>query len=166
MRRIIFLFLLVALVSGCMPAPYYQKQEPIPQNSWRYDFKPVFKIDINDTSAFYQPYFIIQHSQAYEFCNLWLWMYIKKPGENTTYKHRVNLIMASPTGKWLGHGIGAIYEERIKLKMPEDFKFNKVGTYQVTLEQNMRVNPLPEILHIGFRLEKHKHEIPTEITGQ
>jgi hypothetical protein len=32
--------------------------------------------------------------------------------------------------------------------------FNKPGVYELMFEQNMRMNPLPEILQVGLRLEK------------
>ncbi len=81
-------------------------------------------------------------------------MYIKSPGDSIIKKERVNVVLASPTGKWLGRGFGTIYEERVVLALGDSVKFNRKGTYEIALEQNMRVNPLPEILHVGLRVEK------------
>ncbi len=152
-RNIVLLLLLCCVMGGCLPSPYYQKQESIPQNQWSYNFNPTFKFDITDSSAHYRPYFIIQHTQAYPYSNLWMWMYIKTPGATTIKKERVNVILADPTGRWKGRGMGAIYEERVLLDLGDSVKFNRNGTYEIMLEQNMRINPLPEILHVGFRLE-------------
>ncbi len=153
-----FLILVVSclLLGGCLPSPYYQKQEPIPQNEWNYNFRPKFKFDISDTTAKYLPYFIIQHSQAYPYCNLWMWMYIKTPGDSLIKKERVNVLLADPSGKWLGRGLGAIYEERVFLSLGDSVQFNRKGTYEISLEQNMRINPLPEVLHVGFKLDMIK----------
>ena len=155
MRHIFLLALLFScFFAGCLPSPFYQVQEAIPQNEWKYDFRPKFKFEITDTDAFYQPYFIIRHSEAYPYCNLWMWMYIKTPGDSLIKKERVNVTIAGPEGKWLGRGMGAVYEERVKLYLGDSVMFNRKGTYEVVLEQNMRVNPLPEVLHVGLRVDK------------
>lgn len=152
-RNILFIFCAAVFFAGCLPSPYYQKQESIPQNQWAYNFTPVFKFDITDSNGHYKPYFIIQHTQAYPYSNLWMWMYIKTPGSTTVRKERVNVLLADPSGRWKGRGMGAIYEERVVLDLGDSVRFNRTGTYEIRLEQAMRVNPLPEVLHVGFRLE-------------
>lgn len=153
LRNLIFIIAVCLFFAGCLPSPYYQKQESIPQNAWNYNFTPVFKFDVLDTQAHYQPYFLIQHTQAYPYSNLWMWLYIKTPGSNTVRKERVNIVLADPAGRWKGRGMGAIYEERVYLDLGDSVTFNKPGTYEIKLEQNMRVNPLPEVLHVGLRIE-------------
>ena len=157
-RNILFIVLLCGLCAGCLPSPYYQQQVPIPQNQWNYNFRPMFKFDITDTAAHYQPYFIIQHTQAYPYNNLWMWMYIKMPGDSLGKKERINISLAGPDGAWKGRGMGAIYEERVYLDLGDSVKFRRAGHYEIVLEQNMRVNPLPEVLHVGMRIDKVKPE--------
>jgi gliding motility-associated lipoprotein GldH len=152
------LFALLVLVlctcAGCLPAPYFQKQEAIPQYAWAYAFKPSFTFDITDTISGYQPYFLIRHSQSYPYSNVWLWVYVKSPADSLPRKERVNLVLAEPSGKWLGRGMGEIYEQRIRIDFSDSVKFNRKGTYQVSMEQNMRINPLPDIMNVGFSLVK------------
>ena len=159
-RNLLYILLASSLCVGCVkfPAPYYQQQVPVPHNEWNYNFLPKFKFEITDTTARYNPYFIIQHSQAYPYCNLWVWMYIKSPGDTIGKKERVNITLADATGKWKGRGMGAIYEERVYLDLGDSVKFKKAGKYEITIEQNMRINPLPEVLHVGFRLDMIKPE--------
>jgi gliding motility-associated lipoprotein GldH len=152
-RSIIIFFFVLLSCAGCIPSPYYQKQEAIPANAWNYQFKPLFRFDIQDTTVKYRTYFIVQHTQAYPFCNLWMWLYIKTPGDSVIKKERINITLADPSGKWLGRGMGAIYEERVGINFGDQIPFNRRGTYEVALEQNMRVNPLPEVLHVGLRVE-------------
>ena len=161
LRNLIIVLFLSGLLTGCLsvPAPYYQRQVPIPQNQWDYTFRPVFKFEIKDTGAHYQPYFIIQHTQAYPYSNLWMWMYIKSPGDSIGKKERVNVTLADPTGKWKGRGMGAIYEERVYLNLGDSVRFRQAGVYEIAVEQNMRINPLPEILHVGLRVEMMKPEM-------
>ncbi len=143
-----------SLVAACMPAPHYQKQEAIPQNAWAYNFRPTFTFDIKDSTAYYQPYFIIRHTQAYPYNNIWLWMYIKRPGDTVARKERINIVLAEANGKWLGKGMGEIYEQRMAISLGDSVNLSVPGTYEVTLEQNMRLNPLPDILNVGLRVEK------------
>ncbi len=153
--RVVFSVLLpCCLLAACHPAPHYQKQEPIPANAWSYNFKPSFTFDITDTTAAYRPYFIIRHTQAYPYNNLWLWLYIKTPGDTVAKRSRINITLAEPTGKWLGNGMGEIYEQRMPISLGDAVKLDRVGTYQIDMEQNMRLNPLPEVLHVGLRIEK------------
>ena len=149
-----YLLLLTFCLTSCLSGPYYQKEESVPQNAWSYNFRPSFSIDIKDTVANYKAFFLIQHTQSYPYNNLWVWVYIKAPGDSTVTKERINVPLAEATGKWLGRGMGEIWEQRMPIDLGDSIKFNKQGTYQVTLEQNMRINPLPEVLHVGFRLEK------------
>ena len=156
MNRIIIILLISILAfTACkIKAPYFQKIETMPQNAWKYNNKLTFKFDITDTTADYQPFFLIQHTQSYQYNNVWVWMYIKMPGDSIIKKERVDVELADPTGKWYGRGMGEIYEQRMPIKLSDTLKFNKPGIYQISLEQNMRINPLPEIIHVGLRVEK------------
>lgn len=154
-KNIIAILLVTVLVSGCLPSPYYQKVYNIPNASWTYDFKPVFKFEISDTATPYRTYLVIKHTDAYDFSNIWLIMKTKKPGDNEYQLTRVEVPLAQQDGKWLGRGMGEIWEQRIPLTFyNQPQSFDKVGTYEVEFEQNMRQNPLPEVLQIGFRVEK------------
>jgi len=153
-RVIIAGVLMCCLFAACMPAPHYQKDEAIPRNAWSYNFKPSFIFDISDTTAVYRPYFIIRHTQAYPYNNLWMWLYIKTPGDTVAKKVRVNIVLAEAGGKWLGRGMGEIYEQRMPIYLGDSINLSNKGTYQIDMEQNMRLNPLPDILHVGLRIEK------------
>ena len=156
-RNIIFILFFYCLLAGCLPSSYYQKEVAVPGSDWDYNYKPVFSFDITDTTAAYRTFFLIQHTQAYPFSNLWLLVYIKKPGDSVAQRERLNIPLAEANGKWLGRSVGEIWEQRLQMDLGDSVVFNKKGTYQISLEQNMRINPLPEILHVGLRVEKYGH---------
>jgi hypothetical protein len=54
--------------------------------------------------------------------------------------------------KWLGVGMDDIFERRVLL-LPRPVKFNKTGSIEFTLQQQMRIDPLPHILQAGIRVE-------------
>ena len=153
-RNILFVLLLSGFLAGCLPAPFYQKEVAIPQNAWNYSFKPTFKFDITDTATGYDTYFIIRHTQAYPYANLWIWLYIKSPGDSIARKERINIVLAEPNGKWMGRGMGEIYEQRLQINLGDSVHFDRKGLYEVAMEQNMRINPLPEVLHVGLCVKK------------
>lgn len=152
---ILIAFCSALLLTGCLPSPYYQKDVTIPRNQWAYQFKPSFKFEITDTTSTYNLYFIIRHTEAYSFSNIWMWVYTKQPGDSTFQRSRVEIPLAEPSGKWLGKGMGELWEQRLPMtKDGAPMVFNKAGTYEMQFEQNMRINPLPEVLQIGLRIEK------------
>ncbi len=67
----------------------------------------------------------------------------------------VNCILADNRGKWLGKGVGDLWDLRIPYV--GGFKFAQSGKYTVSLEQAMRVNNgLNGITDVGLRVETAK----------
>lgn len=151
----VVLFSLVMGFTGCLPSPQYQKEHSIPKNAWQYNFRPSFKFDITDTNARYNLFFLVRHTEAYPYSNIWVWIYTKAPGDSVFQKSRIEIPLAEPGGKWMGRGMGAIWEQRMPISNDGDtVMLRKKGTWEIRLEQNMRVNPLPEVLQVGLRIEK------------
>jgi gliding motility-associated lipoprotein GldH len=67
----------------------------------------------------------------------------------------VEMILADPSGKWKGSGIGDLFDRRM-LYM-QDVLLPDTGMYQVIIKQAMRPMRLKGIQDIGFRLEKGKY---------
>jgi gliding motility-associated lipoprotein GldH len=150
-----------ALFAGCMPSPYYQKDVSIPQYQWRYDFQPRFRVEIKDTAALYHLYFIIRHTEAYAYSNIWMSIYTKKPGDTTYDRARIEIPLAEKSGKWLGRGMGEIWEQRMPITRDDKpMVFTKPGMYEIKFGHDMRVNPLTEILQVGLRIEKLGYRKP------
>jgi len=79
MSRISILIAIVAVsfFSACVPSPYYQKSVSIPNNKWNQQFRPEFVVDVEDTGVYYNMEFLIRHTNAYAYSNIWLWIYTK-----------------------------------------------------------------------------------------
>lgn len=153
--RIVIGFLIIILTAGCLSSPYYQKQYPMAHNEWSYDNKPSFKFEVTDTNALYNVYFLMRHTDAYPYSNIWLIVKTKKPGDSTFERTRLEIPLAEPSGKWLGRGMGGIWEHRMPISNNGDtVMLRKPGIWEIELEQNMRMNPLPEVLQAGLRVEK------------
>lgn len=157
-RIILFILIGAVFLTGCLPSPVYQKQDSIPKNSWQYSYQPSFKFEITDTASLYNIYFLIRHTEAYPYSNVWLWIHTKAPGDTVFRKTRIEVPLAEHSGKWLGRGMGEIWEQRMPITQEGDTAIlRKKGTWEIKLEQNMRINPLPEILQVGLRVEKAGH---------
>jgi gliding motility-associated lipoprotein GldH len=142
-------------ISACKPSPQYQDHYTLPSAQWASTFQPQFKFEITDTAAAYQLFLLIRHTDAYPFSNIWINMDSKGPRYSSFSKFRVEVPLAATNGQWLGRGMGEIWEQRVpinSLQMPAFFPHK--GLYTVRLTQDMRRDPLPEVLTIGLRLEK------------
>ena len=158
MQRInkIFLpFVLALFLYGCVSSPYYQKDYTIPGNQWSSDFEPSFRFEITDTTASYDMQYLIRHTSAYPYSNIWLMVEVKKPGATQYERTRVEIPLAEPTGKWLGRNMGEIWEQRMPLSLALDSTMLHIpGVWEIKFSHNMRMDPLPEVLQTGLRVEK------------
>ena len=138
------------IISSCTTIDVYEKNATIPKHSWSNSFKPEFAFTITDTSALYQLFFVVRHTEKYNFNNIWINLYSQPPGD-TLHKARYELQLATNEKGWLGTGMDDIYEHRIALTNPQPFK---AGTYKFKVEQVMREDPLQNVLNAGIRVEK------------
>ncbi|MBS1620389.1 MAG: gliding motility lipoprotein GldH [Bacteroidetes bacterium] len=137
---------------SCTTIDLYEKDVNLPQHQWKSSFKPVFTFDIKDTTVPYRFFLVLRHTEKYSFTNIYLNLYIKAPGSDSTIKIRQSLMLADNNG-WMGSGMDDIYEHRIPLGDPQ---LLKAGIYTFTLEQIMREDPLEHVLNVGLRIEKKK----------
>lgn len=154
-HKILLPFVLILLLSSCISSPYYQKEYTIPGNKWDYDNLPTFKFEITDTNSLYNLQFLVRHTEAYPYSNIWLMIYTKEPGDTTFRKTRIEIPLAEPGGKWLGRGMGEIWEHRMPISHEGDtVMLRKAGMWEIKLGHNMRINPLPEVMQVGLRVEE------------
>lgn len=139
-------------LASCTTVDLYEKTVPIPDHKWKSSYKPEFDFIIKDTTALYQAYLVIRHTEKYNYNNIWLNYYFQRPGDTLRKESREFQLATNDKG-WLGTGMDDIYEHRIKLTSNAD-KVNRTGTYKFILENIMREDPLKEVLNVGIRIEK------------
>jgi gliding motility-associated lipoprotein GldH len=69
-------------------------------------------------------------------------------------KDTIEVILADNRGKWLGSGLGDIWDLQQIYK--ENIRFAQQGRYTFEYQQAMRTEKLPFILDVGLRVEKVK----------
>ena len=62
------------------------------------------------------------------------------------------MLLADNQGKWMGKGIGDLYDYQFRFK--ELVLFPVKGEYSFEIEQAMRDEVLPYVTDIGIRIEK------------
>ena len=153
-----FLFVLIIIIStfltACTRLDVFEKNMVIPKNQWQYSLQPSFDFIINDTTASYNLYIVLRHTDAYRYNNIWLNVGTQSPGDSIRYQ-KFELQLGSDAKGWEGTGMDDIWELR-KLITNGPVKFNKAGNYHFSVAQIMRENPLHHIMNIGIRVEKIK----------
>ena len=142
------------LVSCTLPSGVFEKDVAIPRQQWESGFKPriEFAVKEEDTASIYNVYFVVRHTDAYSYNNIWIQGTVTQPGDTATKSEKFNLILATNEKGWQGAGMDDIYEDRL-LILPQR-KFTRPGTYSFTIEQIMREDPLKHVLNAGIRVEK------------
>lgn len=140
----------IALFS-CNTIDVFEKFESFPKNEWHVSKQPSFSFEVKDTSVPYHIYFVIRHTDAYKYNNIWVNINTQSP-LGTKQMQLVNVHLADNTNGWLGAGMDDIFDSRIKItKAPVALK---AGVYTFTIAQAMRDEPLVEVLSAGIRVEK------------
>ncbi len=149
-KRLFLFFVPCALyLASCTTVDLYEKTVAIPGHKWKSSFKPSFTFTIKDSTVPYQLFLVIRHNEKYNFKNIYINLYTKLEGQDSTQKLSVPVDLAS-NENWLVMGMDDIYEHRARLGE----QTLKAGTYTFTLEQIMREDPLENVLNAGLRIEK------------
>ena len=133
----------------CTTVDLYEKTVPLPDHEWKGAYKPEFEFVIKDTVSLYSVFFVMRHTEKYNYKNIWINLYSQQPGD-TLRKAPFELQLAT-NEKWLGSGLDDIYEHRKQLTQPVRLK---AGKYKLILENIMREDPLQHVLNVGIRIEK------------
>jgi gliding motility-associated lipoprotein GldH len=142
---------LIALLFSCDRNRVFEAYKELPQTGWNKDSLVVFKIDVTDTLQNNILYLNVRNDIKYKYSNLWLFVKIDQPGK-TAIADTFEMILAAPTGKWLGEGFGGIKTRQVIYK--SGIYFPVSGEYKINIQHGMRENVLQGITDIGFRVER------------
>lgn len=149
-----FIWLIAVLFSACQTLDVFEKNVSIPNQEWASAFKPEIELEITDTTSLYNIYFVVRHTDAYRYKNLWVNVYTRMPTDSLP-KQRLDMLLATDDKGWLGSGMDDIFEHRIRITN-QPVQLNKAGLYKFRLEQIMREDPLQFVMNVGIRVEKVK----------
>lgn len=151
-NKFVILLLLVLCCISCDSNKVFDEYMEIEQGNWANDQVATFQFEAQDTVTAHNLYINVRNKGNYKYSNLYLFVTLKGPNGNEL-RDTVNCILADNHGKWLGSGIGDLWDLRVPYI--GGFKFAQKGTYVVSLEQAMRVEEgLEGITDVGLRVEK------------
>ena len=144
-------------LQSCNQDIFYDNFIDLSERSWSYDNVLLFETEITDTLQIYDIYLNIKHTKDYAYRNLYVLVYTTFPsGERL--EQRLRLDLADKSGKWRGSCSGSECLAQFPIQL--NAFFNRPGIYVFELEQNMRLNPLSEILGAGISL--YESELPKQ----
>lgn len=139
------------MLNACTFIDVYEKTEAFSKHEWSNNNKLTFTFTITDTTAPYNIYAVIRHTDAYHWNNIWLSVTTIAPGEAASVQ-QVNLKLGDNTKGWLGTAMDDIIEHRVLLtRYPVKLK---KGNYNFVVQQIMREDPLQNVMNAGIRVEK------------
>ena len=81
-------------LSTCTTVDLYEKTVSLPDHEWKGDNKPEFNFTITDSTTLYQVFFVIRHTEKYNYKNIWINLYSQPPGD-TLHKAPYELQLAT-----------------------------------------------------------------------
>jgi gliding motility-associated lipoprotein GldH len=145
------LLLITIIFSSCKNIDLFEKNINIPNISWKSDFVASGQFNIKDSSSLYNVSIVFRHTDAYQYNNIWLNISLQAAGD-TAITQKINLPLGSDAQGWEGAGMNDIWEVR-KLLTNTPIPL-KSSTYNFSIAQIMRDNPLKHIMSVGLRIEK------------
>jgi len=143
--------LIALLLISCDPNRVFEKNIRIPEGIWDRNNPVRFEVVVEDTITPHNLYINVRNTGMYPVSNLYLFVTTIAPSGHTI-KDTVQVILADERGKWLGKGLGDIWDNQKLYK--EQVRFAQIGKYIFVYEQAMRLEKLPFILDVGLRVEK------------
>jgi len=142
---------LILILTSCDPDRVYEKNIAIPDEIWNRFNIVKFNVEITDTISSHNIYVNIRNTRMYPKSNLFLFIKTTSP-TGLFVCDTLECILADEKGKWLGKGLGDIWDNQIPFK--KNVRFPNSGIYAFELEQAMRIPDLPFIMDVGLRVEK------------
>jgi gliding motility-associated lipoprotein GldH len=141
------------ILFSCDPSRVYEKNIKIPDGIWDKDHKVSFEVFIDDTASAHNLYVNVRNTSLYPFSNLYLFIETTAPSGHAI-RDTFEVILADDRGKWLGSGLGDIWDLQQIYK--RNVRFAQRGYYSFQYQQAMRMDKLPFVLDTGLRIERVK----------
>jgi gliding motility-associated lipoprotein GldH len=151
MKRYFQLLLLLTFVSCEDKNVVFEENKEISGAVWNVNQPAHFEFEVQDTLSLYNFYVNMRNKGVYPFSNVFVFIEMEFPNGKKSVD-TVECYLADPKGKWLGSGLGDIYDNRFLYQQGKQFPLQ--GRYKIDIIQGMRVPDLEGICDVGFRLSK------------
>ncbi len=139
------------LLEGCNRNPLQLAQvfDSTEDGSWSWNQAISQTFEVKEAGAKAKVTLQIRHGNRYAYENLYVLLKLKQP-DGKVLSLRASLQLADDNGQWLGKSVGGTFAYRTTLNPV--WVFQKPGTYSLSLDQNMRDNPLLGVEDAGFEV--------------
>jgi len=144
----------VLMDSSCKDNAFFDGSKPITDNAWSFKDKKDNYVRIRDVSKSYDLLLNLRITTNYKYSNIFLLLHIFEPGQKKSTR-RLEFKLADQKGEWLGSGSGSTFSYQIPFA--RDVRFAKAGVYNFQFEQNMREEPLRDVVDCGIRIQPPAH---------
>ncbi|MBN2766133.1 MAG: gliding motility lipoprotein GldH [Paludibacteraceae bacterium] len=136
---------------ACVSKDVFFQYEKIPTEGWHQDSAMHFSVVMRDTIGKYNMYVNVRNRGEYPHQNLWLFIEQQNPDSSVT-TDTINFYLADERGKWLGSGVGSVFEMPVLYR--QQIQFPDSGAYHFSFRQGMRDSVLIGLNDLGLRIEK------------
>lgn len=150
---IVFAAVFSMLLASCDKNMVFEENTAIKDHSWDTAQVVKFEVNIQDTVTPHNFYVNVRNGDAYKYSNLYMLINTTFPNGKSSHD-TLECVLADQKGRWLGEGIGDLWNNQILFK--KNVRFPVPGTYKFEFRQFMREERLPMITDIGMRIEKQE----------
>lgn len=136
---------------ACDMQRVYDTYNAVPGASWHKDSLLTFTVPVEDTIQNHNLIINVRNNVDYAYSNLWLFVEIRQP-QGLAIKDTFEVVLADPSGKWLGEGMGGLKTQKSYYR--RNIFFPVSGDYEVIIQHGMRKEELEGISDVGVRVEK------------
>lgn len=148
-RNKILIILIGVILLGCDSNNVVINQFHLPNNNWTY-LNKIYTVFEPKEEQRYNLYLSVRISAEYKYSNLFILFKIKdKTGKEVIRRYTYKI--ADSEGQWKGSGSGNIYAYKLPLLTNRSFPNEKI---LLSIEQNMKDNPLKGVTDVGIIIEK------------
>jgi gliding motility-associated lipoprotein GldH len=150
LKKLVAFICIVTILSSCKKINIFEKRIAIPNHKWEKNFMPQFTFEKSNSKDKNIIYAIVRHTNNYPYSNIHIQLNVTTPKDSSfSITKEIPLTKNNQNKQWTNKGMDDIYE----IKFPIGPFVGEIGKYRFSIENIMRDNPLPEILHIGLGIE-------------
>lgn len=150
-RKSLIILVFSVILASCSQPSIFSEYKSVDVKGWDKDSSCVFDVSIENATTVYDVFINVRNVGEYPHQNLWLFIQKTAP-DSTISNDTINFFLADNRGKWLGSGIGSVFEMPVLYQ--QKLKFDGPGKYEYKIFQGMRDSMLIGISDIGLRIEK------------
>lgn len=152
-KHLLLILVTAVLVLACDRQRVYEDFMDLEQEFWHQDSVMRFQFAISDASKPYRLIALFRNKQAYPYHNMYYRYTLRDAKDSILRQELKEIFLFDPkTGKPNGGGIGSTFDH--SQTVVESHMFPASDEYSVDIQQYMRLDTLPHILSVGWRVER------------